>query len=174
MKGRPKKPNYDKRMKGETRPSKFHKEAPPSQPLTVDEISADNPVFPFDGHIEHVEGLTNDRQRKIYEMRCKSLSAMGAMEEPYQESMILYAVWLDRALSSAVEAAHGDLKPLHDANGRVTGYIENPYIRMFERATKMVNEIGRQFGFTPLTRANVAKTEKNIDPAQEIQKLLGG
>ena len=152
----------------------MRKEAPPVDPLSVDDISASRAVFPFDDQDRAVEGLTNDRQRKIYEMRCKSLAAMGVMEEAYQEAMILYAIWLDRALCYAKEVVKGEVFTQKDDNGNVTGYIENPYIRLLERATKMVNEIGRQFGFTALTRNNIKQTEKQIDPMATLQKMIDG
>ena len=161
-------------MRGTDQRCRMRDEVAPVEPLDVDHISAERAVFPVDGHITQVEGLTNDRQRKIYEMRCKTLAAMGIMEEAYQEAMIMYAVWLDRALYYAVEAVKKDVVETHDQFGNISGYIENPYIKLFERATKMVNEIGRQFGFSALTRNNIKVAEKQIDPMAELQKMLAG
>ena len=173
MRGRPKEGNAKKRVRGTDQKVRMTKDAPPSQPLTVKDVSVGRPVFPPCDKYADVEGLTNDRQRWIYAARCKTLAAMGIMEEAFQESMILYAIWLDVALTSADEMKHGSFIEVKDKDGNVTGYVENPHVKRFAMATKMVNEIGRQFGFTPLSRNNVVKTEKNIDPVQEIQKLLG-
>lgn len=139
----------------------MEKEVPPAQPMAVEDISAD-----------HVEGLPSERAKKIYEMRCKSLAAMGVLEESYQEQMILYARWLDIALTASMNLEKGLVSTKYDQNGRVTGFVENPFIAIFDRATRIVNEIGRQFGFTPLTRNNIKQKEKEIDPVAELQKLI--
>ena len=174
MRGRPKTTNQGKRIRGTDQNVRMDKEFPPTQPMAVDEISADHPVFPFDNQVRQVEGLTNDRQRSIYVARCKTLAAMGIMEEAYQEAMILYAVWLDLALSYSAEAAKGGSRPLYDNNGRVTGYVNNPYVGLFKEATRMVNEIGRNFGFSPITRNNIKLAEKQINPVEELKKLMAG
>ena len=174
MRGRTKEGNAKKRVRGTDQKIRMDKEVPASQPLTIEDVSVGRPVFPPIDQYKDVEGLTNDRQRWIYGARCKTLAAMGVMEESFQESMILYAIWLDTALTSADEMKHGSFIEVRDKDGNLTGYVENPHIKRFAMATKMVNEIGRQFGFTPLSRNNVVKVEKNIDPAGELLKLVGG
>lgn len=172
MRGRPQTTNAQKRLRGTDQRCRMRKEAAPAEPLDVNHISADRPVFQTGG-ITRVEGLTNDRQRKIYEMRCKTLAAMGIMEEAYQEAMILYAFWLDRALDYADKAAKKDVVERYDEYGNLVAFVESPYIRLAEKATRMVNEIGRLFGFSPLTRSNIKTAEKQIDPLAELHKLMG-
>lgn len=162
MKGRPKTTNADKRLRGTDQRVRMDKEAPAAEPLTVDQIT-----------LEGVEGLPTERSRKIYETRCKSLAAMGVMEESYQEQMILYARWLDLAFKASSELEKGLVSTVYNEEGKVSGFIRNPYLGILDMATKNVNDIGRQFGFTAITRNNIKQKEKEIDPVAELQKLIG-
>ena len=162
MKGRPKTTNADKRLRGTNQRIRMDKEAPAVQPMTVEQIT-----------VEGVEGLPTERSRKIYEMRCKSLAAMGVMEEAYQEQMILYARWLDLAFiaSSEIETSGLVTEIFNEKTGKKE-VIRNPYLGILDMATKNVNDIGRQFGFTAITRNNIKQKEKEIDPVAELQKLI--
>lgn len=163
MRGRPKTTNAAKRLRGTDQKVRMDKESPSVQPLTVEEITLDD-----------VEGLTTERSKKIYMSRCKTLAAMGIMEEAYQEQLILYSRWLDIALTCSDKIGQDMVMKVFDKEGKITGFVANPYIALFNMATKTVNELGRQFGFSPISRNNIRMVEKQIDPAAELMKLVGG
>lgn len=151
----------------------MREETPPSEPLSVEQISSDLAVFPTSTGITHVEGLLTERARKIYEMRCKSLAALGIMDASYQDQMILYARWLDIALTASEELENGSL---YETSWGKSGlkYILSPHLKILHIATKNVNMIGQQFGFTAISHNNIKQAEKEINPVEELQKIIEG
>ena len=139
--------------------------------MTVDEISSDNSVFPIEEHITQVEGLLTERAKKIYEMRCKSLAALGIMEATYQEQMILYARWLDIAITAS-EQLENDSMYITSYGKSGIKFVLSPYLKILDLATKNVNKIGQQFGFTAVSHNNIKQKEKEINPVAELQKLI--
>ena len=53
-------------------------------------------------------------------------------------------------------------------------FILSPYLKILNIATKNVNMIGQQFGFTAISHNNIKQKEKEIDPAAELQRLIEG
>ena len=170
--GRPRKTNARKRLEGTDQPCRMQKEVPPAEPMSIEEVSSENAVFPTDG-VTHVEGLLTERARKIYEMRCKSLAALGILEASYQEQMILYARWLDIALTASEQLENDELYMTSWGKSGLK-FILSPYLKILDIATKNVNMIGQQFGFTAISHNNIKQKEKEIDPAAELQRLIEG
>ncbi len=173
MRGRPPKSNARKRLTGTDQKCRMREETPPSEPLSVEQISSDLAVFPTSTGITHVEGLLTERARKIYEMRCKSLAALGIMDASYQDQMILYARWLDIALTAAEQIDNDAMYVTSFGVGGIK-YTISPHLEIFKMATKMVNSIGQQFGFTAISHNNIKKAEKEINPVEELQKIIEG
>lgn len=159
-KGRKRLPDAVKKLRGTDQKCRMTNEKK-GQLLSEDEIDASK-----------VEGLATERAKDIYTLKCRQLAALGMLEETYQEAIILYASWLDIALTASVEIQKGYVRTLYDANGNVTGFVQNPYISILDKATQKVNDIGRQFGFTPVSRASIKVVEKELDPMAELAKLM--
>lgn len=151
--GRNKKPNKLKELVGEDRPSRISQEIPMVQLMTPEDLKATMS--------RKIAGLPTVRSKKIFAKKCETLIAMGMMEEAYLEQMALYARWLDMAFTASERL-----------NKQLTETEWDKEFKTFSKATERVNEIARQFGFTPVSRSNIPLQEKAIDPAEALMEMM--
>jgi len=162
MKGRKKLPEAVKKLRGTDKKCRATNET------ELVRLNEEIPGVPF-----KVEDMTPE-QKAIYDAKCLQCSALGIMEPQFQEAMMVYAYWFDMA-SKAMRLMNknGLVKAETDESGNITGFLTNPYISILEKCTRNLNMIGSQFGFTPVTKANLHIKEKEINPIAELEKLMG-
>lgn len=120
--------------------------------------------------------LSNDRQKQIFVEKVGQLVALKMMEEMYVDALVQYAVYYDlweQAVISMRDLGQSFLTRRNDA-GKIIGHIENPYIRLAMKYRDIVNSIGSEFGFTPVSRMKLPTPGVKESPLEQIRKIVNG
>ena len=68
------------------------------------------------------------------------------------EQLVIYAASLDLLFDCIKEMKKGKFNEVYDDFGKIKGYIANPYIKLYREMIEIVNKIGSDFGFSPVSR----------------------
>ncbi len=158
-KGRPKLPNEIKKLQGTDQPCRMSESL---EVIKFDDISQIKAI--------KVKGLESASARKIFNDRASMLIANKILSPQDIDLLIIYSNALDQVIASTKMMKKGLFKETKDDQGRLKGYISNPYIKHFKDNSDLVIKIGSEFGFSPISRMRFgAEPEKEKDP---LQKLL--
>jgi len=149
-------------LRGTNKKYRMRNEGPETEKLSMDDIS-----------ISGIEGLITERSKKIYIVKCKQLAALKVMEDAYREQMVIYAYNLDKALlCHEMLEKEGIVVMKTDREGNTLPTISG-WLKAYNQFISIVNDISKQFGFTPITRSSIKFEEDKLDPVAAIGKLMG-
>ena len=160
-KGRKAIPNEIKALRGTDQPCRMK-----------DEVSVDRIQYFFE-KIPKNSPLKTKRAKKIFIEKANQLVASKILTAMDLEQLSMYAYSVD-VVYQAMEAIGemGHFQEIHDENGYLLRYVENPYLKLFRDHVKIANEIGANFGFSPVSRQKIQiSKEEDLNP---FEKLFSG
>lgn len=104
--------------------------------------------------------LKSRRARKIFKDKAALLIAQRVLTQNDIEQLTIYSYSLDTVFECIENMEEGKFKPLKDEKGRIYKFIENPYLTLYRQMVEIVNKIGSDFGFNPVSRSKVKGAEK--------------
>ncbi|QIP12240.1 phage terminase small subunit P27 family [Spirosoma aureum] len=109
--------------------------------------------------------------RKQWKKYLKLLQNEGILAETDLDSLGLYCMHLQIAEEAAEELKKGVVRECRDETGKVY-YVETPnLLKIFNEASAAALKYSQQFGFTPVSRKNVAVPRKKERPSR-LQELI--
>ncbi len=100
--------------------------------------------------------LKSKRSRKIFLEKANQLIALRILSVLDLEQLVIYAWSLDKAFTAIEEIRKDDaiaeFSAVYNKEGDITKYVENPYYKRFRDMVDVVNKIGTDFGFSPVSR----------------------
>lgn len=161
MKGRKKLPNAVLALRGTDQPCRMREE------LAVEPII--DPIL----KLPRSSPLKSKRAKNIFIEKSNQLISMRILTSFDIEQLSIYAYALDQAYTCMEEVSEqGLFHETFDDNGRILRYVENPHLKLFKEMVDIVNKIGADFGFTPVSRQKIKAESKEED--DELMKLLNG
>lgn len=160
MAGRKAIPNALKKVRGTDQPVRMREELsvnPLTEPIT--KLPKDSP-------------LKTARAKKIFIEKANQLIALGVLTSLDLESLSLYASTLDTVYTCLAELKKGpEFERVKDKNG-VIKYVPNPYRQLLHNSIEIVNKIGGDFGFTPVSRQRISvKPPEEKNALEEFLKI---
>lgn len=121
-----------------------------------------------------IKYLKGKRAKGIFTTKCNQLIALRLMEETYIDSMVLYAYNFNLILECMEDVNKTGLTNTTTTAKGFTMKVENPHLRIMREATKLCNQIGSNFGFTPVDRQKLNMQTEVINPLKELMRKLDG
>lgn len=114
--------------------------------------------------------LPTKRAKDIFKQKANQLIALNVLTELDLEQLAVYANSLDLVFD-CLEGMRKPAIPKYDKEGNLTGYVAPPELALYRQMVEIVNKIGSDFGFSPISRQriNTAPTGKE----ETIEDLLG-
>ncbi len=165
-KGRKPVPDEIKKARGTDQPCRMH-------PTIKGELVTDITIVLSN---QSVAALSNDRQKQIFVERVNYLMSLKMMEMAYIDQLVDYAVFRDKYEDALIKLDQmgGDFVKRYDDAGKVCGFVENPYIKLAIKYREIVNRIGSEFGFTPVSRMKLPTPGVKESPLEQIRKIVNG
>ena len=111
------------------------------------------------------------RAKKIFKDKSNQLIHLKLLTAIDVELLAIYCNSLDMVLIAIDELADGELVEQHtDMKTGAVKYTTNPYLKIYKEMVEMVNKIGSEFGFSPISRQRLAatKTDKKKDDIDDF------
>lgn len=120
--------------------------------------------------------LATERQKQIFIEKVNYMIALNLMEDVFIDSLVDYAIYREKFEECVVKVQEMGQPFLTRRNeaGKIIGHIENPYIRLAMKYRDIVNSIGSEFGFTPVSRMKLPTSEVKESPLEQIRKIVNG
>lgn len=115
--------------------------------------------------------LKTRRSKKIYIEKANQLIKMNVLNETDLDQLVVYANSLDLLFQAMDELKKGPFQEVHDENGNIIRFVENPYLKLYRDMISIVNKIASEYGFSPVSRQKLqaqGKDEKKQDIENEI------
>lgn len=112
--------------------------------------------------------LKSKRAKKIFRDKAKQLIERRILSVNDIEQLTIYSYSLDTVFECMENLEEGKFKALKDDKGRIYKFVENPYLPLYRQMVDIVNKIGSDFGFNPVSRSKVKASE----PEQIENSLL--
>lgn len=152
MRGRKAIPNEMKVLRGTDQPVRMREE------IKADKIT--DPIL----SIPKGSPLKTKRAKKIFIDRANQLIATGVLTDMDLDQLSIYAYALDQVYDCMEQIKEkGLFHEVYDDAGHVLRYIENPYLRLMRENIDVVNRIGGEFGFSPVSRQKLKAEGKEED-----------
>ncbi len=101
------------------------------------------------------------RGQRIFIRQATFLIGLKVLQTNDLDALVLYAESYDMALKCMANInKQAWFKPKCDEGGQQVGWIDNPYLKQFDKLCKTINSIGTQYGFTPASRIRLSADVK--------------
>lgn len=118
-------------------------------------------------------GLLSSRSKSIFLERCNQLLALRILTKQDLDQLSIYSDALDKFYICVEELAKGMFQEVYDDQGKVVRFVSNPYLKLYKDLVVIINRIGSDFGFSPVSRQKInAPEEIALDPLAELKKQL--
>lgn len=156
--GRPKKPQELKSLQGTSRKDRMSESLEVIKFENITQLEAVN-----------VQGLETAAAKKIFNERANMLIANKMLAPQDIDNLIIYANAMAVVMDAAKKMRRDMFTKTLDKNGKLSGYVPNPYLKLFKDMAEIVNRVGSEFGFSPLSRMKFKlEPEAKKDPFQEL------
>jgi P27 family predicted phage terminase small subunit len=108
--------------------------------------------------------------RKIWKKYCDILHKQGLLAETDLDLLGQYCMYLQIA-EQAAEELNKDLTEIM-TNAKEPYTVKSKYLSIFNEASDRASKLGKEFGFTPLSRKNIPPPKK--EKKGKLMKLMGG
>lgn len=115
-----------------------------------------------------IKALQTKRGREIFTVKAKQLISQGVLTELDIEALTIYANSLDM-LFECVEKVKEE-KFVKVVTEKGTTYISNPYLKLYKEMADIVNRVGADFGFTPVSRLRIQAPIQEDDQLAELMR----
>jgi P27 family predicted phage terminase small subunit len=160
MKGRKALPNAVKKLRGTDQPCRMN------ETIDVPAIGSIDQVV----DVRKLKVLKTRRSKQIFKEKANQLIRLKILTEIDFEQLAIYANSLDMLFDCIDELSKGKFQEVHDENGRVLRFIQNPYLKLYREMIDVVNRIGSDFGFSPVSRMKLKTKQEEKDPLAELLK----
>jgi len=152
MAGRKKIPNELKKIRGTDQPCRMDNENNFDTIQDIEQITNAN----------QLKVLKSKRAKDIFKQKANQLMQLKLLTELDLEQLAVYANNMDMIFKCIQELKKGHFKEIHDENGYLLRYIENPYLKMYRDLLTVTNKMAGDFGFNPISR-----NKFTIEPPKE-------
>lgn len=111
--------------------------------------------------------LKSLRAKKIYLAKARQLIGLNLLSELDLDQLLIYANSYDLLLESIAEMKKGKFSEVHDDNGNLIRFVENPYFKVYRDMAAIVNKLGGEFGFSPVSRQKLSIPKQDDGPSEE-------
>lgn len=95
--------------------------------------------------------------KKIFKTKAQQLISLGVLTALDIDLLALYATSYADAVDSIRSLnTDGRIIIFTDDEGKTTGGMVNPAIKLYYESLKVINQLGGQFGFSPASRSSLA------------------
>ncbi|HNX12823.1 MAG TPA: phage terminase small subunit P27 family [Paludibacteraceae bacterium] len=163
--GRKSLPNEIKKLRGTDQPCRV------KETIDVPKVGDISQVI----NVSKLKVLKTKRAKQIFKEKANQLIALQILTEIDFEQLAIYAHSLD-TLFDCIDniTASGKFSEVHDENGRILRFIQNPYLKLYQDMVQICSKIGSEFGFSPVSRMKLHAKPEEKDPLQELMKQFGG
>jgi P27 family predicted phage terminase small subunit len=162
-KGRKPVPDQVKKLRGTDDKRRLRGEMIKAKPLTALEKVTQKEVY---------KNLQTDRSKRMFYEKAEQLMALSILTEQDLDQLMLYSHALDKLMLCIEKMETGMFKPVTDEDGNIIKFVQNPYLKLYKELIVIVNKLGSEFGFSPVSRLKVKPTEeKKSSPLQELIAL---
>ena len=163
--GRKSLPNEIKKLRGTNQPCRT------KETIDVPKIGDISQVI----NVSKLKVLKTKRSKQIFKEKANQLITLQILTEIDFEQLAIYAHSLD-TLFDCIDniASSGKFSEVHDENGRILRFIQNPYLKLYQDMVQICSKIGSEFGFSPVSRMKLHTKPEEKDPLQELMKQFGG
>lgn len=156
MKGRKAIPNQLKSLRGTNQPVRMRQEY---KNEVITKVTAPREL--------------NKRAKKIYRDKANQLIAMKVLNSTDLDQLLIYANSFDMLLESIEKLKEGKFKTIYDENGNIIRFVENPFLKIYRDMVMIVNKIGSDFGFSPVSRQKLS-TQKEAPKSKGLEDEIFG
>ena len=114
--------------------------------------------------------LPTKRAKDIFKQKANQLIALNVLTELDLEQLAVYANSLDLVFD-CLEGLREPAIPKYDKVGNLTGYVAPPELALYRQMVEIVNKIGSDFGFSPISRQRI--NTGPMEKEETIEDLLG-
>lgn len=119
-----------------------------------------------------IKALATKRSREIFTVKANQLISQGVLTEMDLEALAVYANSLDWVFECIENLKEGKFKTVVNEKG--TSYVPNPYLKLYKEMVEIVNKVGADFGFTPVSRLRVQAPPQEEDTLAQLMKQFSG
>lgn len=113
--------------------------------------------------------LKTERARQIFETKCNQLMALNMLTAADIDQIAIYSDALDKLWTCVDNLQTGLFKQVHNEYGDVVKFVSNPYLKLYKDLIVIVNRIGSDFGFSPVSRMKIrTPDEEASSPFEEL------
>lgn len=141
MKGRKPTPDAIKKMRGTDQPCRMNDN-------NIDTLQNSDLIT----NASQLKVLRNKRSKEIFKEKANQLMKLQMLTELDLEQLAIYANNLDMLFKCIKEIKKGEFREIHDENGYLLRYIENPYLKLYKDLVVSTNKMAADFGFNPVSR----------------------
>lgn len=113
--------------------------------------------------------LKTKRARDIFTTKGNQLIVLGTLTDMDLESLAVYANSLDMLFDCMDHIAKEDKFTLVQ-NEKQSYYVANPYLKLYKEMVEIVNKVGSDFGFSPVSRAKIAAPPREDDQLANLMR----
>lgn len=116
-----------------------------------------------------MKALKTKRARDIFTTKGNQLIALGTLTDMDLEALAVYANSLDMLFDCIDHIGKEDKFTLVQ-NDKQSYYVANPYLKLYKEMVEIVNRVGSEFGFTPVSRAKIAAPPREDDQLANLMR----
>ena len=118
-----------------------------------------------------VDGLHSAKSKQIFNATANILITNRMLAPQDIDKLIIYANAMALVKTCSKEIKGKIFTETHDKEGNINGYTQNPHIKLFKEMSEIVDKIGSEFGFDPLSRMKIKSTpEEKEDEFAKLQR----
>lgn len=122
--------------------------------------------------VRKIKALHTKRSREIFTVKANQLITQGILTEMDTEALVIYANSLDMLFECVENLKEGKFKTVVSDKG--ISYVPNPYLKLYKEMVEIVNKVGADFGFNPVSRLRIQAPAKEDDPLADLLKEFSG
>ena len=114
--------------------------------------------------------ILSKQGQQIFLQRCTYLIGLKMLEAAYLDTLLLYAQYFDMALQCIDEIQKEKwFTPLYGKRGNLTGYLENPHLKLLDRICRVLGNMSKELLLTPASRMRMeVESEKKAADIMNI------
>lgn len=112
---------------------------------------------------------------KVFKQRVQQVFAMGILQAVDEDALAIYANAMNTCVTAQKQLDKDGLIITEcDETGMVIKVAPNPLCKILKDNITIVNTIGSQFGFTPVSRIKLAAMARDDQPRNDFNDFIDG
>ena len=162
MRGRKPLPNNLKKIRGTDEKRRMREEA-----IKVDKIDSLDIIENINYSV-----LRSERAKGIFKEKAKQLIRLNIISEIDLDQLMIYCDSLDKLYTCIEELEKEYFIEKKNEFGDIIGYVANPHLKLYQNLIPIINKLGSEFGFSPVSRLKIKPME--VEKKDKFTKLLEG